>query len=94
MGDPVKAAGTFRIELYSVDEVLGNAPRRLLYTWNAETTTLDQQREHYDPITRGYMFRLGVDNLRIAKQATLLKVAFTPPDGTRLEAEAVIKSEW
>ena len=53
MGDPVKAAGSFRIELYSLDEALGNAPRRLLYTWNADTETLDQQREHFDPITPG-----------------------------------------
>ncbi len=94
MGDPMKAAGTFRIELYSVDESLGSAPQRLLYTWNAETMTLAQQREHYDPITRGYLFRLGVDNLRIAKQATLLKVAFTPVDKPRMNAEAMIRSDW
>ena len=73
---------------------LGNTPRRLLYTWNAETITLAQQREHYDPITRGYLFRLGVDNLRLAKQATLLKVVFTPVDRPRLEAEAIIRSDW
>lgn len=94
MGDPVKSAGTFRIELLSVDEALGNAPRRLLYTWNAEVLTLDQQREHYDPITRGYLFRLGVDDLRIARQVTLLKVTFSPVDRARLDAEAVIKSDW
>lgn len=94
MGDPVKDAGTFQVELYSVDESLGNSPQRLLYTWSAQTLTLDQQREHYDPITRGYLFRLGVDNLRAAKQASLLKVAFTPVDRPRLEAEAVVQSDW
>lgn len=94
MGDPVKSAGAFRIELHSIDKALGNAPRKLLYTWNAHTLTLDQQREHYDPITRGYMFRLGVDNLRIANQATLLKVAFTPAGRPRLETDAIIRSEW
>lgn len=94
MGDPVKAAGTFRVELYSIDESLGNAPQRLLYSWSAETLTLDQQREHYDPITRGYLFRLGVDNLKAAREATLLKVAFTPVGRPRLEAEAVVQSDW
>ncbi len=94
MGDPVKFAGKFQIELFSVDEALGNAPRRLLYTWNAGLLSLDQQREHYDPITRGYLFRLGVDDLRIAKQTTLLKVAFTPVDRPRLEAEAEVRSDW
>jgi hypothetical protein len=94
MGDPVKYAGTFTIELYSVDEALGNAPRRLLYTWNAELLMLDQQQEHYDPITRGYLFRLGVDDLKIARKTTLLKVAFTPVDRPRIEAEAEVRSEW
>lgn len=94
MGDPVKGAGTFQVELYSIDETLGNAPQRLLYTWSADTMTLGQQREHYDPITRGYLFRLGVDNLKAARQATLLKVAFTPAGRPRLEAEAVIQTDW
>jgi hypothetical protein len=94
MGDPVKYAGAFQIELFSVDESLGNTPRRLLYTWNAELSSLEQQREHYDPITRGYLFRLGVDNLKIARQVTLLKVVFAPIDRARLEAEAEVRSDW
>jgi len=95
MGDPVKYAGTFQIELFSVDENLGNTPRRLLYSWDAELLTLASQREHYDPITRGYLFRLGVDNLKIAKQTTLLKVTFSPIDRARLtEAEAEVRSDW
>lgn len=95
MGDPVKYAGTFKIELYSVDENLGNTPRRLLYSWNADLLSLDEQREHYDPITRGYLFRLGVDNLKIAKQTTLLKMTFDPVDRPRLEeVEAEVRSNW
>ena len=97
MGDSVKAPGTFRIELYSVDEVQGGAPKKLLYAWDPEKTatlTLEQQREHYDPITRGYLFRLGVDDLRIANQPTLLKVVFTQIDQQRLEAEAIIRADW
>jgi len=94
MGDPVKYAGAFQIELYNVDESLGNTPRRLLYTWNAKLLSLDQQREYYDPITRGYLFRLGVDDLKIAKQTTLLKVAFMPVDRPRLEAQAEVRSDW
>ncbi len=94
MGDPVKAPGSFRIELHSVDEVRGGVPKQLLYSWNADTTTIDQQREHYDPITRGYLFRLGVDNLRVANQPTLLKVIFTQTDKPRLEAEEVIRADW
>jgi len=94
MGDPIKASGLFRIELYRVDESLGNAPQRLLYTWTADTLTLELQREHYDPITRGYLFRLGVDDIKIAGESTFLKVAFTPEVGPRLDAEAVIRLDW
>ncbi len=94
MGDPVKYAGTFQIELFSVDESLGNTPRRLLYTWDAGLMSLDEQQEHYDPITRGYLFRLGVDDLKIARQTTLLKVVFTPVDRARLEAESEVRSDW
>ena len=94
MGDPVKYAGAFLIELFSVDENLGNSPRRLLYSWNAGLLSLADQREHYDPITRGYLFRLGVDNLKIAKQTTLLKVSFSPVGQDRLEAEAEVRSDW
>ena len=94
MGDPVKYAGTFLIELFSVDENLGNTPRRLLYSWDASLMSLEEQREHYDPITRGYLFRLGVDNLKISKQTTLLKVSFSPVDRARLEAEAEVRSDW
>jgi len=95
MGDPIKASGTFLVELYSVDPSMGIAQGRLLFSWNAGTASLEQQREHYDPITRGYLFRLGVDNLRSAKDATLLKATFTPANGSqRLDAEAIIRPDW
>lgn len=94
MGDSVKASGLFRIELYTVDEVREQTPKRLLYTWSGETYTLDQQRDHYDPITRGYLFRLGVGNLKIANQPTLLKVTFIQEGRPNLEAQAVIRADW
>lgn len=94
MGDSLKSSGTFLIELFSVDESQGGVPRRLLYKWNTEVLSLDQQREHYDPITRGYLFNLGIDDLSIAKEATLLRVSFTPVGRPRLSAEAVIRSGW
>ena len=94
MGDSLKSSGDYLIELYSVDETQGNVPRRLLYKWNTQVLTLSEQREHYDPITRGYLFRLGIDDLKIAKQATLLRVSFKPQDQPRLSAESVIRSDW
>lgn len=95
MGDPVKSTGKFRIELFSVDEALGSVPRRLLYSWNADVLTLDQQKEHYDPITRGYKFKLGVDDLGIANEVTMLRVSFAPVGRARLEeTESLIRSDW
>jgi len=94
MGDSVKSSGSYRIELFSVDESQTNAPRRLLYKWNTDVFSIDKQKEHYDPITRGYLFRLGVDDLNIAKETTLLRVSFVSVGRPRLSAEAVIKSGW
>ena len=94
MGDSLKSSGSYLIELYSVDESQGNVPRRVLYKWNADVLFIDQHREHYDPITRGYLFRLGIDDLNIAKDTTLLRVSFKPVGRPRLNAEAVIKSGW
>ncbi|GAB4111207.1 MAG: hypothetical protein Kow00105_19870 [Phycisphaeraceae bacterium] len=94
MGDPIKAAGTFRVELYSVDESAGHTPVQILYEWEATVLTLEEQRLHYDPITRGYLFRLRVENLKAARQPTLLRVTFIPASGGRLESEALIRPEW
>jgi len=94
MGDSLKSPGAFLIELFSVDESQGNAPRRLLYKWHTKVLSLEDQREHYDPIIRGYQFHLGIDDLSIAKEMTLLQVSFTPVGQPRLKAEAVISSDW
>jgi hypothetical protein len=94
MGDSLKSSGSYLIELFSVEESRGSVPRRVLYKWNADVLSIEQHREHYDPITRGYLFRLGVDDLSIAKDTTLLRVSFKPVGRPRLKAEALIRSGW
>lgn len=87
MRDPIKSSGTVRCELFASSGT-GRALGERLYSWDVKLQTLADQRAYYDPITRGYLFRLKLDNFDIASQDTALRVTFTPTDGPRLQAEA------
>lgn len=99
MGDSVKGAGEFRLELRSGGAGSASAGGsagggNLLYTWRVEVRTIEDQRTHYDPITRGYLFRLRLDDLAAARRTTMLNVSYTSPDGRHFTAEAPIKTDW
>lgn len=90
MGDSLKAAGQFRLELFASDE-MGRTVGRRLYQWQIDISTLEAQREHYDSVTRAYLFRLRLDDPRPPSQPTLLRATFMPADrGERLEGQAVL----
>ena len=94
MGDSIKAAGRIRFELFAT-AAPGPGMRGLrLYTWNVEMLTLEDQQQYFDPITRGYLFRLKLDNLSITRRATLLHITFTQVGGLRLETQALVKTDW
>ncbi len=94
MGDSIKGAGEFRLELFApavgraAEE--GRDPGRRLYTWETPLHTLAQQRQFYDPVTRTYQFRLRMDVPSHAGSEALLRVTFLAADGERLQAEAVV----
>lgn len=94
MGDPIKAPGEFRLELLRHSDPLRLAPPRQIYTWRVPVYTLTDQRTFYDPITRSYLMRLRLHDPELAANAPLLRVAFTPIDGARLEAESPIRTDW
>jgi len=92
MGDSVKGSGEFRLELKTASGPV--AAGNVLYTWRVELRTIEDQRTHYDPITRGYLFRLRLDDLAVARRSTLLSVSYTDPAGRHFTAEAGIKTDW
>lgn len=88
MGDSVKGSGTVQIELLAAGEARQSESNRRLYSWRADVLTLEQQKQHFDPITRAYLFRLKMDRAPDPQQRTVLWATFTPVQGDRLEARA------
>ena len=84
MGDSIKGAGIYAFELLEAIGPTGGGAGAQLYTWNADLMNLDAQRQHYDPISRGYVFQLKMHENKIAKQGAMLRVVYSPPQGKRL----------
>ncbi len=81
-GDPTKAVGDLRFELYPL---VGTGERRrrgdLLYRWRVRMFTLEENRTFYDPITRAYLFRLRMDDPLAVGNPLQLNVTYLPPRG-------------
>lgn len=93
MGDSIKAVGRVHIELHARGRSARRDSGRMLYAWDVDLLTLDNQRRYYDPITRAYMFPLAVDSLSIARDGTLIQVGFTLLDGRRLATSDTLQGQ-
>ena len=95
VGDPLKAAGDLRLELFPAGRPGEPAPGKPLYTWNASILTRAANQSLYDPVTRTYLLRLTLDPgvTGPGRPPVRLRVLFIPP-GTgqpgRLETEAML----
>ena len=87
-GDVTKGVGDFRFELYSATERGASGDRRRLALWEAPMATLEQNRRHYDPITRTYAFDLKVLDHPPEGGPLLLVVHFADAAGRAHQAEA------
>jgi len=93
MGDAIKSAGTARFDLFASDES-GRALGQRLYEWRIALDTLQDQRNHFDSVTRTYRFRLRLDTEAPTEEPTVLRVTFQrAADGKRLAAQAPIRLE-
>lgn len=95
MGDPAKASGVMRLELFAASasqasHLSGRRPPHL-YVWRVPIRTIEQQERFYDPITRTYLLRLRLDNPAHAREPVLLRVTFLAADGSHLRAQAVVQ---
>ncbi len=94
MGDSIKSSGAMRCELFALGEGERPAVGRRLYRWDIEMKSLDEQRRYFDPIIRGYVFRLKMDDLELVRRPTLLRIVFQPADGPRLKTEGRVRTDW
>jgi len=94
MGDSIKSSGAVRCELFALGDGERPTVGRRLYRWDIEMKTLDEQRRYFDPIIRGYVFRLKMDDVELVRRPTLLRVVFQPPRGPRLKTEGRVRTDW
>jgi len=94
LGDVTKAVGDFRFELYHMPPGVYETPAegKLLYQWSAPMNTIEQNRRHWDSITRTYLFKLQMDRLPRVTGRLLLVAHFTDPGGRHLAARAVVET--
>ncbi|MBI1373900.1 MAG: hypothetical protein GC159_14350 [Phycisphaera sp.] len=89
LGDVAKGVGDFRFELYQSEMTASRVGQETqLQVWEAPMSTLEQNRMHWDAITRTYSFRLHVTHPPMGDKKYKLTVQFNDADGNRLRAEA------
>jgi len=104
MDDPLKGVGRFQFELVaggtpgrpaatagSAAHPGGPGRAAKLYGWDVSVMTLAEQKEHYDSVTRAYLFRLVMDEPSVPVATTTLRVNFVPLNGERIDAVAVLE---
>jgi len=91
MDDSIKAAGEFHFELLDELDKGRTALARRLYSWDVPMFTLEEQRQHYDKVTRAYLFRLKMDEPFFPAKDTTLKAVYIPPKGRTLKDETVMR---
>ncbi len=93
LADTTKGVGNFHFELAPVEHLGQTDTGQRLYTWDTEVRTLAQQREHFDPISRTYHFRLAMDAVPAATSKLRFVATFSPVEGQRLDAETLLTVE-
>jgi hypothetical protein len=80
-GEPTRAAGTLRFELWTFREAA--AERRgtqLAQPWIFQLNTRSEQNAHWNPVERGYTFQLSYDKIS-ADRRYVLTAQFDRPEG-------------
>lgn len=85
-GDVAKGVGKVYFELYAYEPIaIGNRGERI-DLWNADIATPELNKQHFDPITRTYLFKLGVNESKLPRNQTrfVIVATFTLPNESRL----------
>lgn len=84
LGDPVKAYGTMRFELYSYVPTSALHKGEQLMVWTQTLNTPADQRKYWDRVTQSYQFQLAWRQLLQPNKRYVLEVTYENPAGTRL----------
>jgi hypothetical protein len=94
-GDPTKAVGNWRFEVFEYKERSLNRRGRRLCHWFVPVLTPEDNARYYDSIDRSYRFPLLWDVAIPAGSRVIVQATFYPPGGfeRKLIAERVIRIE-
>jgi len=94
-GDPTKAVGSFRIEVFAYRALSGEKRGDRLGHWFVKVLDAESQRRYYDRVDRCYVFPLLWDKGVEPGKAVIVQATYYPPGGfqEKLFAQRVIKIE-
>jgi hypothetical protein len=90
MGDSLKAAGSFHLELLKETGNRRQAMQEKLYSWDVPLKTIADQQAYFDSVTRTYRFVLRLDREISPEDQLALAITFKRLDGTLLKVQAVL----
>ncbi len=92
-GDPAKAVGSYRIEIFAFRIHTSEKPGRRLGHWFVAVLDEASNRKYYDPVDRSYVFPLLWDTEIEPGSAVIVQATYYPPGGftQKLFAQRVIK---
>lgn len=90
MGDSVKAAGTFHLELLKESVGGRDVMQDKLYSWDVPMTTIEDQQSYFESVTRTYRFVLRLDNQIKPDEQLVLSIIFRRSDGVLLQTKAAL----
>jgi hypothetical protein len=90
-GDVTKSPGALYFELYAYQSLVPNHHGDRISLWNFDLSVPQSNKDHWDAITRTYLFKLPVpaDALKKEKRA-ILSATLTLPSGQRLQDDLAI----
>ena len=92
-GDPTKAVGSYRIEVFQYRLRTSEHKGGRLGHWFISVLDTDSQRKYYDPVDRSYVFPLLWEAPIEVGAAVIVQATYYPPGGfqEKLFAQRVIK---
>lgn len=91
LGDSIKAAGTFVLEVFDAERPVDAVDAKRLFAWRVPMLTRESNAEFYDPVTRAYFLRLSTDKLPDKQKKVVFKVSFDRPGERVLSVSSVVK---
>ena len=92
-GDPTKAVGSYRIEVFTYRVRTGEKRGERLGHWFVPVLDAESNRKYYDAVDRSYVFPLLWDREIQAGASVIVQATYYPPGGftEKLFAQRVIK---